>query len=713
MPEPVDEQEFEVRALGPSQTLSALEADGWRPMHRRALRFALAMRGGVSLAVWIGGAVAEIDILRSIRLFTDPDGGPVAVVLRADDAPLSEGLASRVGAYALMLHSRAVDRVDVDILAGASAGGLNSVMYAVAQRAGRPVDELKTTWRDVGGLADLMHPPGFGRVASLLRGDDYFWPKVREALTRFHTAETFHPDLIPGHISVDLSATLLDSEDASDPDTREGRGDFHFTSLDNELFSSTEDGELMLAPIVWPIGLGNRIPTRDPGLQAPPPDALESIDRLAYAARTTSSFPGAFEPATIYSSIGDATLERTPRPNMRFAFGAHRPTDDTPYRVIDGGVFDNIPITRALGAVRTRASLTPSQRMLLYLDPSPTLDPAVGSVYEEGRAQFSSAVLGAVSRRFRRETEGGELEDLDRFIEEVGMSTGRWESFATLSDVPWDARTRAERVSAYVRYRHTSDVNRLIDVLSFPARAQLLWVSERRSAWEGIDRDVAESIRTGAFFAYNKRSWGLDVDGPAPVALGPQGLLDAAQCVLSAVQWIENAALWAQQPVWADDEIAAQTSARKRAYDVLQAATILRDRALANVLDAVAGSLPPGQHLRPASPMWSSTRGSPRPTRRASSSSHGRSSRRRGISSQSRSPGCAGLRMRPTTRSSRRPRRSGRTGSRSRNPTQGSSPCCGTNARGAACSRPSSRRPTGSARSTCRRCSPRPGCPPS
>ena len=28
------------------------------------LRLALAMRGGVSLAVWIGGAVAEIDVLR-------------------------------------------------------------------------------------------------------------------------------------------------------------------------------------------------------------------------------------------------------------------------------------------------------------------------------------------------------------------------------------------------------------------------------------------------------------------------------------------------------------------------------------------------------------------------------------------------------------------------------------------------------------------------
>jgi hypothetical protein len=30
----------------------------------RELRLALAMRGGVSLAVWIGGAIAELDLAR-------------------------------------------------------------------------------------------------------------------------------------------------------------------------------------------------------------------------------------------------------------------------------------------------------------------------------------------------------------------------------------------------------------------------------------------------------------------------------------------------------------------------------------------------------------------------------------------------------------------------------------------------------------------------
>ncbi len=581
---PSDEPQPErtVIALGPSRRLADLEADGWVPTQRRALRLALAMRGGVSLAVWIGGAVAEIDVLRSIRIVRNAEGAEAVVVLRCDEEPLTPGLETRVKAYANLLAARGADRVDVDILAGASAGGLNSVIYAAAQRAGRPIDELKDTWRDVGGLADLMHPPGFARVTSLLRGDGYFWPSVRDALVRLHTAEHFHPDLIPGHISVDLSATLIDSEDALDPDTREGRGDFHFASLDDRDPSHQDGGTTGSRTLI-----GNRIPARDPALAAPEAAVLESLDRLAYAARTTSSFPGAFEPATIYSSVGGAALAATPRPNMRFAFGAHRANDDTPYRVIDGGVFDNIPITRALGAVKTRASTTASERMLLYLDPSPALDPGVGAVYEEGRARLSNAVIGAVSRRFRHETEGGELEELDRFVHDVTMATGRWESFATLSRVPWDAASRAERVSAYARYRQSSDANLLVETLSFPARAQLSWESSRRGAWRGIDRDVADGLRADALPAYNRRSWNVDPDGSTHVLTGPQGLLDAAQCVLSAVQWLEQATHYAGEPQWSDAQRADQVTARLLAYDVIASATSLRDQALARVLDAV------------------------------------------------------------------------------------------------------------------------------
>ena len=39
------------------------------PVAGQELRLALAMRGGVSLAVWIGGAVSEIERLRRAGLY--------------------------------------------------------------------------------------------------------------------------------------------------------------------------------------------------------------------------------------------------------------------------------------------------------------------------------------------------------------------------------------------------------------------------------------------------------------------------------------------------------------------------------------------------------------------------------------------------------------------------------------------------------------------
>jgi predicted acylesterase/phospholipase RssA len=63
------------------------------------LRFAVAMRGGVSLAVWIGGALHEI---RSLSSETSTSTGVLGLTRFA--------------------------AVDVDVLTGASAGGLNAAL---------------------------------------------------------------------------------------------------------------------------------------------------------------------------------------------------------------------------------------------------------------------------------------------------------------------------------------------------------------------------------------------------------------------------------------------------------------------------------------------------------------------------------------------------------------------------------------------------------
>src|SRR5690606_14315743 len=94
------------------------------------LRLALAMRGGVSLAVWIGGASAEIDALR-----------------RAAD--------EKEGFWWELLQVSPYSRVVVDVMAGASAGGLNGVLFASAIRHGFRMDGLLDTWRRVAGVGTL------------------------------------------------------------------------------------------------------------------------------------------------------------------------------------------------------------------------------------------------------------------------------------------------------------------------------------------------------------------------------------------------------------------------------------------------------------------------------------------------------------------------------------------------------------------------------
>ena len=69
---------------------------------RRELRIGLVLNGGVSLAVWISGVVHEID-----------------------------GCVAATGPYAEALAANGYDGARVDVIAGASAGGINGALLAV------------------------------------------------------------------------------------------------------------------------------------------------------------------------------------------------------------------------------------------------------------------------------------------------------------------------------------------------------------------------------------------------------------------------------------------------------------------------------------------------------------------------------------------------------------------------------------------------------
>lgn len=522
------------------ETLAALRAEGRdpQPSATRTLRIALAMRGGVSLAVWIGGVVAEVDLLRRIRL-VDLGDETWALLPYSGAAVPSAAVTERVEGYARLLDAAGYDRVEIDLLAGASAGGLNGVVYAVAQRAGMTVDGLLRTWSTVGGFWGLLNEPGSRDLRALMRGEGYFRSRVRTALGDLHLALGAHPDLIAPHVSVDLSTTVIDGGDEAERDAWEGRGHFHFVGSDDH-------------------HLDNLVPSRHaadyPGKAA---DDREQLWQLALAARSTSSLAGGFEPAEIRSTewLGwgddaDETsdpnaepLTAAERADLRFAFAAHR-TPGTgrkhPYRVIDGAVFDNVPIDRALRAAKLRPSARRADRALLFLDPEP--DPPLGheAPWNPDASRFFHAVGEMFRRGMRTESVAVEAAELGRFNGQRFAEAARARSAAAVAAVAATTPDAiADRRRAYVRAQAGVVAEQLAEALAAPSLWQLQSASRRRRRYAPVDRLALGRLAERAerhFAARADAGRGASArpgdaadlaDLRSPVALG-----DAANCIL-------------------------------------------------------------------------------------------------------------------------------------------------------------------------------------
>ena len=199
------------------------EAPAW---HRRTLRIALAMKGGLSLAVWIGGAVAGLDILRRIRVFDD-HGTCRAILLHKTDAKernrggADPNLIRRATEYAQLLRSR---RTTASSSMCSPARAREGSMECVRGRAATGVgfDTMLDTCAG-GGLR--MGAPAEGRSEPLRRGHARRRILLAAALPRDpedrrRTRPGEPAARRPGRL--DLSATLLDAVDSSDRTTAEG-----------------------------------------------------------------------------------------------------------------------------------------------------------------------------------------------------------------------------------------------------------------------------------------------------------------------------------------------------------------------------------------------------------------------------------------------------------------------------------------------------------
>lgn len=288
-----------------------------QPMSREEVRFAVVLNGGVSLAVWMGGVVLELDRLTRPGTTYQPLLDLVGCTARAD------------------------------VIAGTSAGGINGAALALSQvNKQADLSRLRDLWAEQGRMEQLLRAPFKGEPASLLKGDEFFLPRLQEALARLTTDfEPTEPNERP--IDLRITTTLLG-----------GVPTITYDDLGQPLTQSVHQGSFSFRrdPYNW---VSEK--TRDDFTAE---TLNERVMQLALAARSSASFPFAFEPSFIPVG-GQATPDK---PDMADVASWANGGDRSRFAV-DGGVLVNTPTKEALEAIDRMPADGPVRRVMLLVFP--------------------------------------------------------------------------------------------------------------------------------------------------------------------------------------------------------------------------------------------------------------------------------------------------------------------------------------------------------
>jgi patatin-related protein len=380
-------------------------------VREKEIRLALICYGGISLAVYMHGITREVwHLARASPAFHDRDSAPTS---------------GSEGAYRRLLERIAAEagvelRVLVDILTGASAGGINAIFLADAISTGRSLEPLTDLWLETADIDKLVDPgvsavSRFAKTAAVpfawalsrRRGgtvettvDEPHREEVRAKLANFVRARWFAPPfggegfttllldaleamaagtsgppLLPPYQPLDLFVTVTDFHGY--PERLRLNSPAEVTEREHRLTLSFHDGG----------GAERR---------------LAEAPELAFAARATASFPGAFPPFqvgeldTVLAAKGVAWPGRgafLARALPRYA----SPQEAETAVLIDGSVLANAPFRPAIQALRNRPARREVDRRFVYIDPKPG-SRAVRLTGSGGQAPgFFATIFGALS----------------------------------------------------------------------------------------------------------------------------------------------------------------------------------------------------------------------------------------------------------------------------------------------------------------------------
>ncbi|MGC5002631.1 patatin-like protein [Streptomyces sp. DT203] len=421
--------------------------------HVTEIRLALVMNGGVSLAVWMGGVVHELDLVRrASHKASDPGYDPGE--MSTDDESVFQAWVE--------LLKNSDKRVKIDIISGTSAGGLNGLLLATAIGRGGVLPNLRSLWEDAADLKELLkRESGKNSNPKSVLSGKWFNESIEVALEEIKEGEQGEP------VTLFVTATALDGRHrkfkdgyGQDFDVRDHRRVYKFknqpkgSALKYEYLKSEQHAAREWVP-------------RDDERHDFTTDKQSALQR---AARATASYPGAFQPVS-------------EKPLLKYRVVPEREFGDPASCVMDGGVLNNAPFGPVLEEITKRPQEgQPVERVIVYIVPS------AGRLAEEEvknqqceEVTLSTTVLSALNYPQEADFRTG-TDDLEQRLKKSIRST-RDELFARLLPTVDDDTSRATANTArkevneaarnlYPEYRRSRAQAVVLDALSQRTDAQ-------------------------------------------------------------------------------------------------------------------------------------------------------------------------------------------------------------------------------------------------
>ncbi len=531
-------------------------------MKEKELRLALVCYGGASLAIYMHGITKEIlKLLRASAAYhaipsnserQTKNYGDIAPE-RADDVDSEEiyfDLFKMIGEHMDL-------RVIVDIMAGASAGGINGVTLSRAIAHDLDLEPVTRAWLDEADVEFLMSDEvragtwskavlvPFINTFSRLKLDEVAPdPEMRRKISMFLRSRWFKPPF-DGPIVSDMFFRSIDKMDGGKTPTRSlipAGQHLHLFVTVTDFYGHQQAMRLHDPAIVSE--REHRLLLKYDYVSAST-GMVSEFDRdhlpgLIFAARATSSYPGAFPPATLteldalLSSKNRSWPARTSFIKKNFAAYLQQDINPETAHFIDGGVLDNKPFSAAIGAIKQQVAFRDIDRRLIYIDPNPDEEQQPAN---REMPKFLITLLGSLSTLPRNQPIRDDLAFIGSYNERIRrvklmMESARPRIDSAIAAIAEEAADEGPEAVRHARKRAHRSVASEVGLfyegyLDLKIEATLDYVFELVCSALDIAAESRRSHQLKERFrnwADNKKITRREIQGPAPEGSSPAWL---------------------------------------------------------------------------------------------------------------------------------------------------------------------------------------------